>query len=121
MHIRLNKSAIQEVQNRDFTVYNFALLHFLVCGCLMVRNSLRRVIIRQITHLPCHPHLVHTGQDHTNLPIWIRGDGGEGVPHDGEKGPAPCHHLFNERKITPLALSCNHGDYGIVFHMYKNR
>ena len=66
---------------------------------------------------PCHPHLVHAGQHHSNLPIGIRGDGGEGIPHNGEKGLAPCHHLFNERKVTPLALSCNHSDDDIEFHM----
>lgn len=22
----------------------------------------------------------------------------------------PCHYFFNERKITPLALTCNHGE-----------
>ena len=56
------------------------------------------------------PHRIQTGQHHSNLPVGICGNGGEGIPHDGEERPTPCHHLLNERKVTPLALPCNHGD-----------
>ena len=70
-------------------------------------------------HRVTKPHRIQTSQHHSNLPVGICGDGGEGIPHNGEKRPTPCHHLLNERKVTPLALPCNHGDGNTVFHMYR--
>ena len=66
--------------------------------------------ITYCVHTVTKPYLTQTGQHHSNLPVGICGAGGEGIPHDGEERPAPYHHLLNERKVTPLALPCNHGD-----------
>ena len=49
------------------------------------------------------------------LIIRVCGDGGELKAYLMiEKRLTPYHHFFNERKITPVALSCNHGDDDIV-------
>ena len=61
-------------------------------------------------HTHTHTHLIQTSQHKSNLPTTERGNNGEGVGHDGEERATCCHHLLNERKITPMALPCNHGD-----------
>ena len=84
-------------------------LHFLGNGVVRLRQIIHYESLRSLTHIR-----VLNRHDESDLSTRIGGNGGEGIANRGIKGSGVVHHLADEGKVEPLALSLRANDTALL-------